>query len=191
MLENHEHLQLPSYEDFSQSIRELNLSASNLHGIMCGFLCAGADNQGEAYLRALSPNIKDEASRNALLSIFSVYSISQQLIAAFNFEFNLLLPEDDEPLMDRACAFSEWCEGFIQGLNLAGVGPEQFYEEEAQEALHHITEFGQLDSETLDVDEEDEQALMEVSEYTRMAILRLHADLMANAKEPGDFESTH
>ncbi|MBA2650463.1 MAG: UPF0149 family protein [Legionella sp.] len=184
-------LQLPDYEDFNESIIDLNLTGSGLHGRMCGFLCAGADSQGEAYLRALLPNNKDDSSRHILLSLFSVYTITQQYIADFNFEFKLLLPHEDEPLIDRACAFSEWCEGFIQGLNMAGVGPEQFYEEEAQEAVQHITEFAELDTESIEMNEEDEKAFMEVSEYTRMAVLRLHADIIANAKERGDFESTH
>lgn len=178
-------LHLPPYDDFIEVISalSLNTSGSGLHGMMCGFLCAGADTQGEAYLRALSDNKKGEAARLALLALFSVYSISQQHISNFDFEFALLLPDDYQPLPERAQAFSEWCEGFIQGLTSAGVGPEQFYEEEAIEALGHISDFADLDFDALDIDEGDEKAFMEVSEYARMAVLRLHSDLVANQRE--------
>ncbi|HAT6978732.1 TPA: UPF0149 family protein [Legionella pneumophila] len=186
-------LHLPKYDDFVQSISvlALTMSGSELHGIMCGYLCAGADSQGEAYIRALLNNRKDEQSRNALLSMFSVFSISQQQINNFDFEFQMLLPDDDESLVIRAQAFSEWCEGFTQGLTIAGVGMEQFYEEESQDALQHLIEFAEMDCESLEVGEEDEQALMEVSEYTRMAVLRLHSDLVLHERELGDSGTTH
>ncbi|HAT1993701.1 TPA: UPF0149 family protein [Legionella pneumophila] len=186
-------LHLPKYDDFVQSISvlALTMSGSELHGIMCGYLCAGADSQGEAYIRALLNNKKDEQSRNALLSMFSVFSISQQQMNNFDFEFEMLLPDDDESLVTRAQAFSEWCEGFTQGLTIAGVGMEQFYEEESQDALQHLMEFAELDCETLEVGEEDERALMEVSEYTRMAVLRLHSDLVLHERELGDSGTTH
>ncbi len=186
-------LHLPDYDAFVESISgvALSISAAGLHGMMCGYLCAGADNQGEGYLRALLNNKKDEGTRTAELAMFSAYSISQQQIANFDFDFELLLPDDDEPLVERAQAFSEWCEGFTQGLSMAGVGPDHFYDEEAQEALQHITEFSELDSSTLDVDEEDEKALMEVSEYARLAVLRLHGDLIANERERSGSETTH
>ncbi|HAU1153019.1 TPA: UPF0149 family protein [Legionella pneumophila] len=186
-------LHLPKYDDFVQSISvlALTMSGSELHGIMCGYLCAGADSQGEAYIRALLNNRKDEQSRNALLSMFSVFSISQQQINNFDFEFQMLLPDDDESLVIRAQAFSEWCEGFTQGLTIAGVGVEQFYEEESQDALQHLIEFAEMDCESLEVGEEDEQALMEVTEYTRMAVLRLHSDLVLHERELGDSGTTH
>ncbi|HAT7846038.1 TPA: UPF0149 family protein [Legionella pneumophila] len=186
-------LHLPKYDDFVQSISvlALTMSGSELHGIMCGYLCAGADSQGEAYIRALLNNKKDEQSRNALLSMFSVFSISQQQMNNFDFEFEMLLPDDDESLITRAQAFSEWCEGFTQGLTIAGVGMEQFYEEESQDALQHLIEFAELDCELLEVGEEDERALMEVSEYTRMAVLRLHSDLVLHERELGDSGTTH
>lgn len=186
-------LHLPGYDDFVASIDDLSLpiSASELHGIMCGYLCAGADSQGEAYLRALLGNKKDEAGRQAALALFSVFSVSQQQISNFDFEFGLLLPSDQETLLTRAQAFSEWCDGFTQALTIAGVELDQFSDDEVQEVVQHITEFAELDVETLDVDEEDEKALMEVSEYTRMAVLRLYGDLVSTNKHQGDSEITH
>lgn len=181
------HLYLPDYDEFSAtiSVLMLHISASLLHGMICGYLCAGADSQGEAYLRALLSNKKDEVSRNAVLAMFSIFSVSQQQINTMDFEFELLLPDEEESLLVRAQAFSEWCEGFTQALTLAGIDANQFHEEEAQDAFQHLIEFAELDCDTLDVDEEDERALMEVSEYARMAVLRLHNDLLLNEKERG------
>ena len=184
---------LPNYDYFGEivGILAMPISISELHGIMCGYLCAGADGQGEAYLRTLLENKKDKASRAALLAMFELFSISQQQITNFDFEFHLLIPDDQEPLIERAKAFGEWCGGFGQGLSAAGVDEDQFYDEESQEALQHITEFAELDYASLDVEEDDERALMEVSEYTRMAVIRLHSDLVMNERERGNSDIKH
>ena len=184
---------LPEYDGFTEAIAVLMLdqSGSEVHGLMCGYLCAGADQQGEAYIRALLNHKKDEDSRKAILSMFEVFSISQQQISSFDFAFELLLPDEHQALVDRAKAFGEWCTGFTQGLTLAGVDTDQFYEEEAQEALEHIIEFAELDYDSLEVDEEDERSLMEVTEYTRMAVIRLHGDLVMNERERDGVDKAH
>ena len=186
-------LHLPDYHSFLESIAILGLpiSGSELHGVMCGYLCAGAHNEGEAYLRALMSNKKDAGLRGAALALFGLYAVSQQQIAGFNFEFQLLLPDDQDPLVDRAQAFSEWCEGFIQGITMAGVSYDDLEEDDAQEALQHLTEFAQLDYHTLHVEEEDEHALMEVSEYARMAVLHVFLDLQSSNLKKGSSETAH
>lgn len=187
-------LHLPAYQTFIDTISVLALpiSGSELHGVMCGYLCAGASKEGEAYLRAIMvKNKKDDSTRAAALAMFDVYLISQQQLTNFDFEFQLLLPEEQEPLVARAQAFSEWCEGFTQGMTMAGVSYEQLQEEESQEALQHILEFAQLDYESLDVDEDDEKALVEVSEYARMAVLRIYGDLVEDTSRRRSSSTTH
>lgn len=178
-------LRLPDFIGFTTVIEvlDLDVSASQLHGLICGYLCAGAGNQAEAYIRTLLHNKKDAQSREAVLSIFNLYSISQEQMSQYDFGFQLFLPEDSESLIERAKAFSEWCLGFTDGLGLSGVDKDQLYDEEAQDALQHIIEFSALDYESLDVEEEDEQALMEVEEYTRMAVVRLRADLASDEQQ--------
>lgn len=184
---------IPTYQTFADTIAILDLpiSSSELHGLMCGYLCAGAVSEGEAYLRSLTPNRKDESIRAAALVIFELYTISHQQLINYNFEFQMMLPDDHEPIINRAQAFSEWCEGFVQGLTISGIGFGQLEEEESQEALQHLLEFAQLEYETLQVDEEDERALMEVNEYARMAVLRLYSDLLSGDEKHGSERTTH
>ena len=35
-------------------------------------------------------------------------------------EFELLLPDDDAPLEQRATALSQWCQGFLYGFGTGG-----------------------------------------------------------------------
>jgi uncharacterized protein YgfB (UPF0149 family) len=191
--EVHGLLRLPTYDLVNESIKTLRLgiSPSTLHGVMCGYLCAGADSQGEHYVRNLLSQNTDESNRRAVLVLFEIFSISQQQIAHSGFDFQMVLPDDDVSLFNRAQAFSEWCEGFVKGLAVVGVGADHFFEEDAREALQHLSDFAKLDYDTLEINEEDEGALMEVSEYTRMAVLRLHADLAFNERGKQQSNSRH
>lgn len=186
-------ISLPPYQIFTDSIAVLALpiSGSELHGIMCGYLCAGAAHQGEMYLRALTANNnKDDRVRAAALAMFEVYAHSQQQLVTMNFEFQLLLPDDHETLQDRAKAFSEWCEGFTQGVTLGDLDSHQLIDEDSQDALDHIQEFAQLDYHALEINEDDEKALLDVSEYTRMAVLQLCHDIQ-EANESNSSSTAH
>lgn len=69
MLTENKALHLPAYQMFIDtiSVLELPISGSELHGIMCGYLCAGAPTEGEAYLRALTVKSKKMKQRVPLL----------------------------------------------------------------------------------------------------------------------------
>lgn len=176
--------QLPDYDEFAECIANLQLpfSASELHGILCGYICAGIPDKAEAYLRALTSGKHNEATKTAQLVLFGVYSLSQQQIDNLDFEFQLLLPGDHASLGDRAQAFTEWCTGFNQGMTVAGISPERLIDEEAQDILHHLQEFAKLDYDALEISEEDEKSLMEVSEYTRMGVLKLRGEIIEEKK---------
>lgn len=172
-------LQLPAYDQIQSGIQPLNLplSVSELHGLICGYICADSKSQAEAYLRTLIASTHQIDCKEASALLFTCYSISLHLIEAFDFSFQLLIPDEEASLLERAQAFSDWCEGFTQGLTLSNKGYEHFHDKEAQDALSHIEEFAQLDPDSLMMDEEDELALVEIQEYTRLAVLRLYGDL--------------
>jgi uncharacterized protein YgfB (UPF0149 family) len=88
--------------------------------------------------------------------------------------FALLLPEDDASLADRADALLGWCRGFLGGYGL-GAGDAVPETPEAREALDDL---GKIAASRLSYDdpEGDEAALLEVSEFVRVAALLLHGD---------------
>ncbi len=186
-------LHLPDYQIFIDSIAILALpfSGSELHGIMCGYLASGAAREGIAYLRTLIPNLNDASTRPATLAIFEVYTVSQQQIEGLGFEFQLLLVDEQESMERRAQSFSDWCEGFTQGIRMAGVDYNELEDDDTQDALLHITEFSNMDYQALQIEEEDERALTEITEYTRMAVLHIHSDLQTNRPNQDDGETAH
>ena len=186
-------LQLPLYQTFIDSIAILDLpfSGSELHGMMCGYLSGHAAREGLIYLRTLIPNPNDPAMRAATLALFELFTVSQQQIESFGFEFRLFLIDEDEPLERRAQSFSDWCEGFMQGIRMAGVDYNDLDDDDTQDALSHITEFADMDYQSIEVSEDDERALIDIIEYTRMAVLHIHSDLQASRPDRCDNETEH
>lgn len=191
MIVHNESLTLPSYPQVLDVLLPLDLpvSASELHGLICGYLCAGASAAGEQYLRGLLGGFDKSQSKEAMLCLFELFALSQQQLQSGDFAFRMLLPEDFESLALRAQAFCDWCEGFTQGMVLSGRDINAIPDEDSQEALHHIREFAQLDQDSLQSCETDEKALMEVSEYTRLAVLQLYHDWQAS--EAGGTTARH
>jgi len=188
---NSEKKHLPKFEILSDVLSALNIpiSASELHGVLCGYICAGRAASGEQYIRALFIKHPD-VTRQAVVMLHEVFALGQQQIEQFDFSFTLLLPDELEPLPLRAEFFVQWCEGFVQGMTLSGKGLKSLEAEDAQDALSHITEFSQMDLEKIEAkSEEDDKLLMEVSEYTRMAVLGLYADLHNKPQEKTNMDS--
>jgi uncharacterized protein len=169
---------LPPFEVIEDVVGILGipLSASELHGILCGYLCTTFDIEGQSYLKSLYAG-KDQVKETfAVESLLMLFDVSAYQIQAQDFKFQLLLPDDDEPLWERAKAFGNWCNGFNRGFTSTNTDINTI-DDETKEALFHISEFSEIDYQSLDIDEDDEKAFMEVSEYVRMAVLMVHAEL--------------
>ena len=93
--------------------------------------------------------------------------------------FSLFLPDDGLSLQDRAKCLSEWCQGFLYGLGLAGIHQEALAGD-ANEAIQDIAEFTKLDYENIESDEASESAYMELLEYLRVATALIWEELSSN-----------
>jgi hypothetical protein len=192
-LKDHNINQLPHYQQVAECMADLGLavSVSELHGILCGYLSTGAKNDANTYLQTLMKQTATPNSDDMTSVLFDVFTISQQQIAAHGFELQLLLPDDCEPLVMRAQAFSEWCDGFIHGLRRTHVEYDDLTDEDAQDAIEHISAFAEMDCQEIICGEADERALMEVCEYTRIAVIHIYNDLLGQHKAHDADGTTH
>lgn len=166
------------YDEVDALIMRLRLGtdASELHGSLCGFLAGGGRLGNSSVLAALElegeatePSAEDMALLQRLLKQ------SETELADPELGFEPLLPEDDRPLTERAEAMVEWCRGFLGGFGLAGAAAHAQLSEEAQEILRDL---GTVASSSLDFGNEtdDEDALIEVQEFVRVAAMLLHTE---------------
>ena len=118
--------------------------------------------------------------------LMQIHQMSVEQMNDSDAEFELMLPDDDEPLEARVEALGTWCQGFVYGLAVGGIKEDTELPEDSKELIKDIIEISRagyvVDDEAEiavmeDDDEEDEVAFMEVSEYVRMGILLIYEEL--------------
>ena len=168
--------ELPPHADVTAELHALavGMDASELHGSLCGYLSGGGEAPGRAdwIARMLAdPEAVTIAPDSALDRMFTA---TAQLLDSPDFAFELLLPDQDEPVAERGEALLGWCRGFLGGFGLS-AGAEPPLSEESRDAL---TDLGRIAGSELSYEDpnSDEQDLEEVVEFVRVAALLLHSD---------------
>lgn len=87
------------------------------------------------------------------------------------YEWRLLLPDDDSPLAERSAALAAWSSAFLFGFS--STRNHQNIDAETQEILSDLVQLSQLDLN--DIHEEDEADYTELAEYVRAALFSLFA----------------
>lgn len=166
-------MDLPSYHEMLQTLRELRLGVepSELHGALCGLLCAGATVTPQDWLRQLALETAAADAGDRLAALFEA-SCSQ--LADPEMALRLLLPAEDAPLAERADALIGWTRGFLGGFGLAG-GEVEGLSEEAREALQDLSQIAGAQLSYEDPDS-DESSLAEIEEFVRVAALLLQQE---------------
>lgn len=167
-----------SYEKIKEELAVLNLNidVSQLHGVLTGLLVLGQSRQAEKYLSSLMLNKTGPNYRQANYVIFSILTWTQTRLDNFGFEYQLLLPSDDSSLSERVQCFVDWCEGFMEGIDMAGLSIDDIENTEVIESIQHIDEFSDLDTAEMDYGDEDEKAYFEISDFVRMAVMQLFCE---------------
>jgi uncharacterized protein len=156
----------------------LSLSASELHGSLCGWLAGGGASNREWLAKVLADNELPAVAENSPLDQLCLASTAQ--LADRSFEFELLLPDADSSLSERSGALFDWCRGFLGGFGLsAGAHPP--LSEDSHEALGDLAKLAAAQPQD-DGDEEDEEAMVEIEEFVRIAVLLLHGDCVLAAQ---------
>lgn len=142
--------------------------AAECHGHLLGLLCAQIENPVGQWLDAL---LSAAPSDNALLEearmeMDAVGRLLVGKVADGNLEYQLLLPDDDEPLSERAAALAHWCQGFLFGMAQGGIKNFAGLPGDCSELLNDFSEITKL---TVENDtEEDEAAFIELEEFVRV-----------------------
>ena len=164
---------------------EADLSAAEAQGMLCGLFCSTETPDAARWiaqvLDGLSP--KGEPAREVLEALSSLYQDTRDRLENDSLEFDLLLPDDEQSIGDRAAALGQWCEGFLFGLGMAGSHDPAKLPREANEVVNDLTEIARVDTD-IQADEDSEIAYTELVEYLRAATLlvREHTALPSSAR---------
>ena len=176
---------LPDYQSIQNSLLELQIpiSAAELHGALSGCICAGAELTPRNWLAfALTDADLDGVVESGSTLAKLYQAVSAQLAGdVMDFEFDLLLPDEQMPVSERGPAMVEWCQGFLGGFGVVPA-PTHALSDEAEEALHDLAKIAGSDLNYEDTDA-DEEALIEVCEYIRVAAVLLYNERVVNRQQ--------
>ena len=143
-------------------------SAAELHGTLTGLPCAGwLETELDSCQALLGQDTIENSIENDLLT--GLMGLIRQTLDAGNLEFRLLLPGDDEPLETRAQALADWCQGCVMGLHHGDRFKTAGLDDEIAQFLSDLGQIGIVQVGN-DSPEEQERALFELEEYTRLGV---------------------
>lgn len=176
-----------NFDDFADHLLEqgVQISPAQLHGCVSGLLSAGAPAEPEYGLDALEQSLDlrlhgEFADRAMQLYAFTALALQDE---AFNFQ--PLLPDDDEELAVRTTALASWCEGFLAGFSYrvtaadSGTGA---LSQDAGEVLTDIAAMAQAVAAEDEGEDAAEDSFIELVEYLRVAVVNIYLDCGADAE---------
>jgi len=168
-------MDLPDITAVQNESRQLALacSAAELHGGLCGWLSGGGADSIDWLACILADTGRLAPHQGGALDQLRQATVAQ--LEDRDFAFELLLVEDDAPLVARTDALFDWCRGFLGGFGLAAQ-QRPALSEEGEEALQDLARLAQASSDDFDAADEDDAALAEIEEFVRVAALLLHGD---------------
>lgn len=167
------------YALLSLSLRELNAltDAAETHGLICGFICAGSSLDDSGWVNTVLGELDqdDILHTPAGLVLMGAYAHTFSQLTGFQFDFQLILPNDFDPLPLRVEAMTHWCQGFVTGLVLGGADLQ--LSEEVRDIVKECTQFMTADKNIDDsmTHDEAEEALFALVEHVRLSAIYLHS----------------
>jgi yecA family protein len=173
---------LLDYDYFNEQLTQADIesSAAEVHGLLCGLLCGGEKDIGPRIIGELMPSggRDDSAWEECRESLAGLIEETRDSLSGVQLGFPLLLPDDREPLPNRAAAARDWCQGFLYGMGLLGEIKDRELSGEAQEALADLAEITRMELDGLEAGEEEENALVEVVEFIWVAATLIYDELV-------------
>jgi yecA family protein len=165
---------------------ETSIDVADCHGLLAGLVCASGFADPGIWMVQV---FEDYDPKNALQVAASkqVQALYEDTLVRLNspvLDFELLLPDDDDALRDRAESLGSWCGGFLSGLGLGGISDPSKLSEELGELLDDLAEIARVDFEVGDADEEEQAAFAEVVEYVRVGVLLINEELQPSKAPP-------
>ena len=163
--------------------------AAEIHGVLTGLVSAGFEFESSDYIAMVNDMLNNAEGLPARVKslIKDMYSDIWQQILDESYSFQLMLPDDDDSIVERGHALSKWVEGFNLGFGLQQTKTTTF-SDDVKEVLADFVEIANL-SDEMEEDEDTEQAYFEIAEYVRISALLCFTEL-ATPPESKDKEAT-
>ncbi len=166
----------------------LETSPSRIHGCLAGLLAAGAASERELALAALADGMDLQLHGELAEQVMALYSITAAALTDDEFDFHLLLPDDEVAIAQRTDAMAQWCKGFLAGFALVAASADEgrapaAMSADSSEILKDIAAIAEASFDDEAEEEESEESYFELVEYLRFAVLNVFLDNVASLSE--------
>jgi uncharacterized protein YgfB (UPF0149 family) len=162
----------------------VEVAPAEAHGLLCGLLCGGYPRPVDHWLEELAEDSdSDLLLREARSTLQRLASETRSDLDDPGLGFRPLLPDDEQPLVRRARALGEWCQGFLYGVGSSTKGSGGSMSAVVQEALHDFAEISRIDATEIEESEEQEDNYMEVVEFVWVAAMMIREELQPETGE--------
>jgi len=175
---------MPTYMALSSALRRVNsqLSAAECHGLIAGALNTQSTASIARFFTDDAESLQQDPEFAEIIS--QLVQVSSAGYKDEDFNFQLLLPDDTVPLLERSRALAEWCGGYVMGLLESGLQEFDKLPEDAAEVAKDLVEISQLDA-SVDVSGTDSD-LMQLEEYVRVGVQIINAELTRGSNPDED-----
>lgn len=173
------------------------LALSELHGGLCGVICAGGRDGARAWLEDMLDDCRGESAVLSELAgqLELLGNQTWQGLCSLSMDFEPLLPGEESEIGHRAEALGLWCHGFIAGLVIGGLDLSDRQADVSAELTELVSDFAQISRAGADAGESDdpesgEVSLFELIEYVRVGAQYIFEEL-AGESQDGDQRTIH
>ncbi len=164
-----------SYTDYQRAFdaAKATISPSELHGQLSGFLCIRPDATTLASEYDGWLGITPGKALRVMLDELAVLTVDE-LHEYGDFQFRILMPDDEEDIDLRTRTLGEFCSGFLLGAGLALPGNADL----PPDISEVLTDFERVATlgDTVPESNENEADLAEIVEYVRVSVLLVYAE---------------
>jgi uncharacterized protein len=160
------------------------VTLAELHGGMCGALCAGGAPAATNWLEDCLQDQRLELRGELGASLADVMDTSWRVLEDRELAFEPLLPSDDASLDEQVQALALWCHGFVAGLgasapDLTALPVARESGNSVAEVVRDFTEISRasLGEEEATAEDQPDFALAELHEFVRAAVQIVFEDL--------------
>jgi len=151
------------------------VALAELHGGVCGALCAGGVTAARRWLAESLDDVELDASPGAVADdLEELIGTSSKMLDDGELKFEPLLPSDEAPLAEQVEALAVWCHGFLSGVG--STAPAAARSSAEGDALGEILrDFVEISRAGLSEDEaaghdQPDFALAEIHEFVRVSV---------------------
>ena len=153
--------------------------AAEGHGCLCGALCTAPDYTVERWLEELVATDDETVTIPPDAALRLLFADTHRALRGDAMEFEPLLPDDDEPLEQRAIALAQWCQGFLYGFGTGKPVRAQDIKGQIEEILRDVSHIAQASVDVGAAGEDEESSYAELVEYLRVGVQLIHDELAA------------